>query len=322
MFPFARNDSNYLGGNGLHALNAGILLPMRANEMNFRRMQGTDFGPLLKQWRQRRGLSQLSLAATCGVSQRHLSFLETGRAMPSREIIVRIATELNIPLRHRNELLLAAGFAPLYSETNWAASDLAPIRKAVELILARQEPYPAIVLDGLWNIQLANAAATALFKVLSASGRPVSNIMKAVFDPRDLRSAIENWDSLAAHLKVRLRQHAELHGTSERFRALVDEVNKLDSSNSGSPSVALTDPLLWISVRKNRFRTRLFSTITTLGTAYDVALQELSIECFFPADDASARELETLTLDTVAKRATRANKFSIPAISSIAGEPQ
>jgi transcriptional regulator with XRE-family HTH domain len=275
---------------------------MTSNKFNFRRMQGTGFGPLLKQWRQRRGLSQLSLAVGCGVSQRHVSFLETGRAMPSREIIVRIGTELSVPLRHRNELFLAAGFAPLYSETNWEASDLAPVRRAVELILARQEPYPAIVLDGLWNIQLANAGATALFKVLSASGRPVDNIMKAVFDARNLRSAIENWESLAAHLRVRLRQHAELHGTSKDFGALVDEVNKLDPSNSGSSSVALTDPLLWISVRRNRFRARLFSTITTLGTAYDIGLQELSIECFFPADDASARELAALTLDKAANR--------------------
>jgi transcriptional regulator with XRE-family HTH domain len=275
---------------------------MGSNEMNFRRMQGTSFGSLLKQWRQSKGLSQLSLAAACRVSQRHLSFLETGRAMPSREIIVRIGTELNIPLRHRNELLLAAGFAPLYSETNWAAPDVAPIRKAVELILARQEPYPAIVLDGLWNIQLANTGATALFKLLSACGRPVTNIMKAVFDPRDLRSSIENWDSLAAHLKVRLRQHAEMHGASEAFRTLVDEVNKLDPSNLRISSLLTTDPLLWISVRKNRFRARLFSTITTLGTAYDVGLQELSIECFFPADEASARKLEALTSSPVAKR--------------------
>jgi transcriptional regulator with XRE-family HTH domain len=269
---------------------------MKSSALNQRRMQGTDFGPLLKEWRARKGISQFSLALASNVSQRHISFLESGRATPSREMIVRITTELDVPLRYRNELLLSAGFAPLYSENNWQAPDLAPIRRAVELILAQQEPYPAVVLDRLWNIKLANAGATALFQRLSRH-KPVTNILTAVFDASSLRPVIDNWDALASHLRLRLRQESEVHGRSELFAQLVEEVKRLDPTYEAAPvsAPAMSDPMIWISLRSGGFHARLFSTITTLGTPHDITLQELRIESFFPLDDASARQLKALS---------------------------
>jgi transcriptional regulator with XRE-family HTH domain len=272
---------------------------MATNGLNQRRLQGSDFGPLLKHWRERKGLSQLSLAVASNVSQRHVSFLESGRATPSREMILRLTTELDVPLRYRNELLLSAGFAPLYSERKWRAPDIAPVRRAVDLILAQQEPYPAIVLDRLWNIKLANQGAVALFAYLSEE-RPVTNILTAVFDSRSLRPFIENWDALAAHLRQRLRQESDMHGTSEPFQRLVEKVKRLDPAFSAAPvfAPALSDPMIWIALCKGAFCVRLFSTITTLGTPHDVTLQELRIECFFPADASSARQLKSLPRTT------------------------
>ena len=164
------------------------------------------FGPMLRAWRRRRGASQLSLALQSGVSQRHVSFLESGRARPSREMVVQLSTALDVPLRQRNEMLLAAGFAPAYRETNLGAPELAPVRRAIDFMLKQQEPYPAVVIDRLWNLLQANDAANA-FTVFLFEGMPPApppgkgpNLLRWILDPKALRSKISNWEEVARYL--------------------------------------------------------------------------------------------------------------------------
>ena len=164
------------------------------------------FGPMLRTWRRRRGASQLALALQSGVSQRHVSFLESGRAKPSREMVVQLTTALDVPLRQRNTMLLAAGFAPVYRESNLAAPELAPVRQAIDRILKQQEPYPAVVIDRLWNLLQANEAAQA-FTLFLFEGPPPApppgkgpNILQWLLDPKALRSKISNWEEVARYL--------------------------------------------------------------------------------------------------------------------------
>src|SRR5215203_757215 len=164
------------------------------------------FGPMLRTWRRRRGASQLALALQSGVSQRHVSFLESGRARPSREMVVQLSTALDVPLRQRNAMLLAAGFAPAYRESNLAAPELLPVRKAIDHILRQQEPYPAIVIDRLWNFIQGNEAATA-FTVFLFEGPPPApppgkppNVLRWLLDPKALRSKVSNWEEVARYL--------------------------------------------------------------------------------------------------------------------------
>src|SRR5258708_2276946 len=164
------------------------------------------FGPMLRAWRRRRGASQLALALQSGVSQRHVSFLESGRAKPSREMVVQLSTALDVPLRQRNTMLLAAGFAPAYRETSLAAPELAAVRKAIDHMLKQQEPYPAVVIDRLWNLIQANEAANA-FTIFLFEGPPPApppgkpaNLLRWLLDPKALRGKISNWEEVARHL--------------------------------------------------------------------------------------------------------------------------
>jgi transcriptional regulator with XRE-family HTH domain len=164
------------------------------------------FGPMLRAWRRRRGASQLALALQSGVSQRHVSFLESGRAKPSREMVVQLSTALDVPLRQRNTMLLAAGFAPAYRESNLGAPELTPVRQAIDRMLKQQEPYPAVVIDRLWNLQQANEAAQA-FTVFLFEGPPPPpppgkspNILRWLLDPKALRAKVSNWEEVARYL--------------------------------------------------------------------------------------------------------------------------
>jgi transcriptional regulator with XRE-family HTH domain len=254
------------------------------------------FGPMLRTWRRRRGASQLALALQSGVSQRHVSFLESGRARPSREMVVQLTTALDVPLRQRNAMLLAAGFAPAYRETNFAAPELLPVRKAIDHILRQQEPYPAIVIDRLWNFIQGNEAATA-FTVFLFEGPPPApppgkppNILHWLLDPRALRPKIANWEEVARHLVSTTYAEILADGGEPKALAFIEEI-------MGFPDVPA-------SFRKLRFEERpqpvltldyvvggkslsVFTTIATLGTPQDVTLQEVRIESFFPADDRS-----------------------------------
>jgi transcriptional regulator with XRE-family HTH domain len=251
-------------------------------------------GGLLRQWRAARRLSQLALALDADVSSRHLSFVETGRAQPSREMVLRLADALSVPLRERNALLLSAGFAPLFRETDLEAPEMVAARQAVEFILAHQEPYPAIVVDRHWNVLRANGATQRILgRFLAAPPAGPLNAMRLVFHPGGLRPFVENWEEVAGALMERL--HREAAGPpDEETRALRDEL----LACPGVPARWRTPeldrppaPLLSIVYRKDDLRLAFFTTITTFGTPQDVTLQELRIECFFPADEATRRAL-------------------------------
>jgi transcriptional regulator with XRE-family HTH domain len=170
--------------------------------------QPNSFGLLLKQWRDRRSLSQLALSLTSQVSQRHISFLESGRAQPSQEMVLQLATVLEIPLRHQNLLLSAAGFAPIHTETDLSAPEMASIRQAIDFILHQHEPYPAIVIDRYWNLLLTNQGATRLLNTFIDPDQLQTrfcingkiNLMCVMFDPQGLRPFVGNWEELAGHL--------------------------------------------------------------------------------------------------------------------------
>jgi len=251
-------------------------------------------GRLLRQWRAQRGLSQLDLSGEAGISARHLSFVETGRAQPSREMVLLLSRALDVPLRDRNELLIAAGYAPIYRQTDLAAPAMAQGRRALDFILRQQEPYPALVLDRHWDVLAVNegsARVQAHFldpAAVAALGPP--NAMRLMFHPHGFRPYIVNWEAAAASL-IQWLQRDAVGGTGEaRTRALLDELlsypdvprqwRRLDLDVS-------TAPFLPIEFRRGDVTLRYFTTLTSLGTPHDITLQELRIESFFPADDAT-----------------------------------
>lgn len=249
------------------------------------------FGRLLREWRTRRRLSQLDLANEAGVSSRHLSFIETGRAQPSREMVLLLGRVLDVPLRERNTLLTAAGFAGMYGATDLEAPALARARRALDFMLRQQEPYPAIVVDRHWNILKANNATAQLvehFLAPSATTELGLNAMRLMFHPRGFRPHITNWEAMAAALIQWLHRDV-LSGyaaaeTQDLLKELLSYPGVPDRWRMLDLDVS-TAPFLPIEFRKGELELRYFSTLTSLGTPYDVTLQELRIEAFFPADE-------------------------------------
>lgn len=269
-----------------------------------------DFPGLLRYWRGKRGYSQLALSLAAGVSQRHISFLESGRARPSREMVLALAERLGVPLRQRNRLLLASGFAPAYSEHALSAPPLQMVQQAIALILAKQEPYPAVVLDRFWNLVDANAAYRRMFDTLLGGRAPASladdphriNLMLTVFDPDGLWPVIENARQVGRYLLRRVWQELQVQAHDQTARALFARIADWHPDMVGPGGVLLAEddggdgpppPLLPVVLHAGAFRASLFSTLTTLGIPQDVTLQELRIECFFPADDATRLLFET-----------------------------
>jgi transcriptional regulator with XRE-family HTH domain len=252
-------------------------------------------GALVREWRTTRRLSQLDLALQSGVSARHLSCLETGKAQPSREMIVRLAETLEIPLRERNTLLKAAGYASMYPESELGAPQFAQVRRAIEAILEHQEPYPAFVLDRCWNIVMANRAAARVNGFLLAGrSSPHANMMRHFFDPNDLRAAVVNWQEVAGDLIRHLHNEAR---TDAKARALLDEVLAYPGVPSRWRTPELSEvpsPLLTVVFRHDDRELRFFSAITTFGTPRDVTLDELHIECTFPVDETTAEFCRSL----------------------------
>jgi transcriptional regulator with XRE-family HTH domain len=255
-------------------------------------------GRLLKHWRQVRRKSQLTLAHEANVSPRHLGFIEVGRATPSRDMVLTLAAALDVPLRERNDLLLAAGYAPIYRETGLTDPALAQARQALDRILLQQEPFPAVIMDRYWNIALTNGAASRFFGLLlgSAAGGP-ANVLELMFDPARLRPFVANWEAVAEALIQRVHREAVGGATDAKTAALLQRL----FSYAGVPSrwkvpdlSVVAGPFLAIDFRKDDLLMRFFSTVTTLGTPHDITLQEIRIECFFPADvetEKRAREL-------------------------------
>jgi transcriptional regulator with XRE-family HTH domain len=248
-------------------------------------------GALLRYWRSARHLSQLDLELETGVSARHLSRIESGRSQPSREMVLRLAEALQIPLRERNAVLVAAGYAPRYYETGLAAPEMAQQRRAIELILRQQEPYPAIVMDRHWNVLLGNEAAAKFVPFLLGRAPTDSNVMRLSLHPDGLRAVTVNWEETAEDLIRHLHHQIAALPSDEPAKKLLEEVlgypgipARWRTREIGAP----VTPLLTTILRKDGVELRLFSTITTFATPHDVTLDELRIECAFPADEATA----------------------------------
>jgi transcriptional regulator with XRE-family HTH domain len=249
------------------------------------------FGSRLRWWRGHRGLSQLELANAAEVSQRHVSFLESGRTTPSREMALRLATALDLPLRQQNALLLAAGYAPLWRETELSAPELAAVNRALDYMLAQQEPYPAFVVDRWWNLLRANSGAAHLVEILTGAGLsgPV-NLADALIAPEALRPLIANWSDVALHFLRGVQADAIADGTAETA-ALLRRLLSYPGLPALSQVPAAADrqaPVLNIHFVNGETSLRMFTTIATLGAPLDVTLQEIRIECFFPADPETA----------------------------------
>jgi transcriptional regulator with XRE-family HTH domain len=249
-------------------------------------------GPLLQYWRRARNMSQLALAHEAQVSPRHVCFIETGRARPSREMVLHLADALAVPLRERNALLLAAGFAPIFRESSLDDRDLRPVRMAIDAILQQQEPYPAVVMKRNWDIVTANAAASRFFALLVDGRTPAGagNVLRMMFHPEGLKSAVENWEAVAQALVLRVQREALGGVLDEARRALLSEVLGYPDVPARFRAPDLASPLLPVlpmTFRHGAARFSYFSAVTVLGTPQDITLQELRIECFFPADAAT-----------------------------------
>ncbi len=249
-------------------------------------------GTLLRQWRATRGRSQLELAMDLGVSQRHVSFVESGRSTPSRALLLALANALDVPLRDRNALLLAAGYAPMYAEPAWDAAEMRVVHRALERMLAQHEPYPALVMDRHWNVLMTNDAAPRLFGQFIDLGRfpRPRNLLRLMFDPQGLRPFVANWDEVAASLFQRIHREAVGGVLDDAMRALVDELLAFPGVSSAWRTVeaASTSPVVPIVFVKDDRRSAWFSMVSTVGTPQAVSAQELRVECMFPADDEPA----------------------------------
>ena len=270
-------------------------------------------GPLLRSWRTSRGKSQLALAVEAGVSTRHLSFVETGRASPSRELLLLLAEHLEVPLRERNALLNAAGYAAIYRQTGLDAEGMRDVRAALVHILAAHEPHPALVVNRRYDVLLSNAAAVELLSFFAPRWRGRNNLARLLVDPEGLRPSVVNYEETAGYLLRRLRAElasgSERDAEDERLLALTAaaeaELTRHTARGSEeappaghgcSPTGRLnpSDVLLPVTFERAGERVDLFTTITTLGTPLDITLQELRIETFFPANERSRAALSRI----------------------------
>ena len=250
-------------------------------------------GGLLRNWRQRRRLSQLDLANEAAVSARHLSFVENGRSRPSRELVLHLAEHLEVPLRERNTLLLAAGYAPSYARTPLEDEAMTPVREALDQVLAGHEPFPAVVVDRHWDLVSANRPLMELMSTGIAPHlleEPV-NAMRVTLHPDGLAPRILNFPEYAAHLVDRLRREA-LSYADERLLALHDELCSYPGvAGSASPADTAGQVFMPMVLRTGEGVLTFFSMLSTFGTARDITLEELAVESFFPADEATAAVL-------------------------------
>jgi len=258
-------------------------------------VSGPSFASQLRWWRSRRGRSQLDLAGRAEISQRHLSFLELGRAAPSREMVLRLAAALEVPLRQQNALLLSAGYAPAWRESALDAPELAQVLSALDHILAQQEPFPAVAVDRRWNLLKSNAGAARLVEFLVGPVAPDArvNLADALVAPDVLRPYLANWAEVVRYFIRSVEADAAADGTAETaallarlrgYEGVREALSRADAEEAGSP-------VLPMHFRKDGLSLRLFTTIQTLGTPRDITLEEMRIECFFPIDAETAGAL-------------------------------
>ncbi|MEV4523994.1 helix-turn-helix transcriptional regulator [Micromonospora tulbaghiae] len=249
-------------------------------------------GELLRQWRQRRGLSQLDLAIAADVSARHVSLVETGKSKPSSDMILRLADQLHVPLRDRNRLLLAGGFAPRYAESPLDHDALSAVHDAVRRVLRAHEPYPAVVFDRRWNIVTTNRAVDPFFaQVAPDLLRPPVNLVRLGLDPRGLARMVVNLADVRAVFRARISRQLATAPDPE-LTALYEELLAPEPQNTSSQRVE-PDVVIPMILRVGGRELRLFSTITTFGTPMDITIDEIAIESYYPADAESAAYFTT-----------------------------
>jgi transcriptional regulator with XRE-family HTH domain len=243
-----------------------------------------QLGELLRYWRRERGKSQLDLSLDTGISQRHLSFVESGRSAPSRDLLSIISDALNIPLRERNALLLASGFAPQFSEQSTDAGQMAVVTRAIDRMLQQHEPHPALVLDRYWNVIRTNEAAPRFFgSFVDLEKRPKPrNLLDLMFDPAGMRPFVEEWEKVAAGLLQRVRREAVGQVMDAKLQELLKRLREYPGVAQLKPSSTPQSPVLPLVFRKGNQRFSYFSLITTVGTPQCITAQELRVECMFP----------------------------------------
>jgi transcriptional regulator with XRE-family HTH domain len=250
------------------------------------------FAELLRAQRHRRRVSQLELAVDAGVSQRHLSFLESGRARPSRAMILQLCETLEVPLRERNDWLIAAGFAPMFHTRGLDDPQMAQVMNAIRLMLTNHAPFPALAFDRAWNIRLTNAPFDMLVHTLGSDlwtrvGGNERNLLRLMFHPAGLRPFVTNWATAGPLLWQRARREADTLGGAA-MKTVLDELAPFQSGDTlASEAGVLLLPVLPIEIEKDGLRVSLFTVISTFGTAQDVTADELKIELLFPADAAT-----------------------------------
>jgi len=276
------------------------------------RPTGNRLGNLLRQWRTVRGRNQLDISSETGISQRHISFIESGRSTPSRHTLLEIARVLDVPLRERNALLLSAGFAPVYSEAAWNSAQMQSVTKALERILRQHDPFPALVMDRYWNVLMTNDSAPRFFNCFidMSQRKGPRNMLHLMFDPDGLRPFVDRWDEVATSLIQRVRTEVTGRVIDEETRELLealltysegigldpgdhrarqDRRGSRDEDHRATGTTSIL-PIIPISFRKSQTLLNYFSLVTTVGAPRTVAAQELRIESMFPADEETEKE--------------------------------
>jgi transcriptional regulator with XRE-family HTH domain len=260
-----------------------------------------DFGQLLKHWRNVRKESQLALACVAGVSAKHVAFVETGRARPSRDMVLTLAQALDVPLRERNVLLRAAGFADAYAESSLDAPAIGAARRALDFLLSRHEPYPAMVIDTAWNLHLANRAARTLLGAFSRQTRSTTppNVLRILFDPAGMRPFVSNLPEIGSHLLRRLQREAIGTADDGPVRQLIADLlaRPENAALLATPHPARVDarlPVIPLVLERDGLRVGLHSLVSAFGTAVDLTLSDLRIETLLPVDERTERVLRQL----------------------------
>lgn len=257
-----------------------------------------DFATALRYWRDKRGYSQLRLSTESSTSQRHISFLESNRSQPSRDMVLKLGIALDIPLRERNRMLLAAGYAPAYRERSLSDPELVSVKQALDFMLTQQAPYPALVVDRLWNLVMINTPAAMLIGWLLDTPKDVPlpregvNVLKLMLDPNGIRKHLQNWKEVCTDLLQWIQREAMGDGPGSEAEALLGELLALPgiAAVTRLPNLdTLSLPFLPMQIHKDNISLNLFTSIATMGTPHDVTVHELRIESFFPADEITAQ---------------------------------